>query len=215
MPEYELENASFFGEVPRSLGNLQHFLERDIGVAVPFEVMDNLGMGEVVDADPPPEPVHSPIVNQVLDHSTILDLFHAFIAQADKKIVKHLNPANVSLSNFQIPGIENVTSRINLQKPSLNSLEVSGQGNSFDASSGTISLKGKGKLYEKASFNNNGIMSSAVMEMLKSGALNHISDVFAQQIVNLDAHVLKSLVHIDTMSTPRLKHQLLNTTVEQ
>lgn len=61
MAEYGLNNSSFFAEAPHIFGNLQHFLDRDMGLAMPFEIMDNFGLGEVVDADlPPPAPVVPP-----------------------------------------------------------------------------------------------------------------------------------------------------------
>ncbi|WOG81429.1 hypothetical protein DCAR_0100576 [Daucus carota subsp. sativus] len=170
LADYGLANVNLFGEVPRTLGNLQHFLDRDMGIAVPFDVMDNLGMGEVVDADPPPKPVHisSPHVDSAfptLEHNTLLDLFHAFISQEGFKSKAQ------SMGSFVFPK----------------------HGSTLAVPTDTSSLKGKGKMYEKASFNGNGVLSSAAVEVLESGSLNHISEVFAQSSVNLDVQVFQDV----------------------
>ena len=45
LANYGRDNLSAFREMPGSAGNLQHFLDRDLGLAIPFQIMDNMGLG--------------------------------------------------------------------------------------------------------------------------------------------------------------------------
>lgn len=67
LAEYGRDNLNAFGEVPGSVGNLQHFLDRDLGLEIPLQVMDNMGLGEVVNAPKPPRP--SPVAQPVFDEA--------------------------------------------------------------------------------------------------------------------------------------------------
>ena len=136
-----------------------------MGIAVPFEVMENLGMGEVVDADPPPEPIPDPIVIPTMLQKAFLDHIQAFISEKGKMIKAPAKEANEMVEQ-----------------------ETAIAGHSVSASS-----KGKEKIYEKASFNGNGFLTSAAVEILESGALNHISDIFMQPSVNLDMQVCQDV----------------------
>lgn len=43
-----------FSEAPTVFGNMQYFLNRDMGMALPFEIGPYHGQGEIIDASPPP-----------------------------------------------------------------------------------------------------------------------------------------------------------------
>lgn len=52
MASYGMNNSTSYVEAPRIFGNLQHFLDIDAGREVPFDLMPNFGLGEVIDATP-------------------------------------------------------------------------------------------------------------------------------------------------------------------
>lgn len=57
MANYGLENFQSLVQAPGIFGNLQFFLDRDMGMAIPypeFDLQENFGEGEVVDLPPPP-----------------------------------------------------------------------------------------------------------------------------------------------------------------
>ena len=57
LADFGLENLSVFVEINEKVGNLQFFLDRDMGLvlgAPELELAPNLGLGEVIDAPPPP-----------------------------------------------------------------------------------------------------------------------------------------------------------------
>ncbi|KAL1811319.1 hypothetical protein ACET3Z_021384 [Daucus carota] len=62
MAEYGLEHFSNFVEIPgpQPIGNLQFFIDRDMGMVIAnpeIELLPNMGLGEVVDG-PPPQTMH-------------------------------------------------------------------------------------------------------------------------------------------------------------
>lgn len=59
MASYGMERLDALVLAPSSFGNIQHYLDRDMGRAMPypeFELQDNLGEGEVIDPSPPLSP---------------------------------------------------------------------------------------------------------------------------------------------------------------
>lgn len=59
MAHFGYENKSSLVQAPGVFGDLQHFLNRDIGMALPypeFELLENFGDGEVIDPSPPMSP---------------------------------------------------------------------------------------------------------------------------------------------------------------
>ncbi|KAK1359574.1 hypothetical protein POM88_044048 [Heracleum sosnowskyi] len=49
MANYGMQYMAHFVEAPGIFGSLQHFLDRDMGLALPMEVLPNFGEGEVVE----------------------------------------------------------------------------------------------------------------------------------------------------------------------
>ncbi|WOG96850.1 hypothetical protein DCAR_0416188 [Daucus carota subsp. sativus] len=72
MARYALENLKVFVETSKPFGNLDFFLQRDMGKVLPHPIYEFLGDGEVIDGPPPP-PVKkrrlSPFQNLHFGHS--------------------------------------------------------------------------------------------------------------------------------------------------
>ncbi|WOG92879.1 hypothetical protein DCAR_0312156 [Daucus carota subsp. sativus] len=49
LARYGMEHMSVFAEVPDSFADLQSFLDRDMGVGLPFQVFEAFGLGDVID----------------------------------------------------------------------------------------------------------------------------------------------------------------------
>lgn len=59
MASYGMNNLKVLVQAPGVFGNLQYYLERDMGMILPypeFELLDNLGEGEVINFSPPEPP---------------------------------------------------------------------------------------------------------------------------------------------------------------
>ena len=49
LARYGLENLEVFAEVLGVFGELQDFLDRDMGIGFPFQVAEAFGLGDVID----------------------------------------------------------------------------------------------------------------------------------------------------------------------
>lgn len=56
MATYGLNNLTQFVEAPVMFDNLQYYLDRDMGLTIPMEIIPNFGIGEVVDEFTPQSP---------------------------------------------------------------------------------------------------------------------------------------------------------------
>lgn len=69
MAIYGMENLSSFVEAPVDFENLRYFLDRDMGMALPFPILDVQqfpGMGKVVDVSPPLSPPFEDVVEDFI-----------------------------------------------------------------------------------------------------------------------------------------------------
>lgn len=71
---FGMDNMVTFVAAPGTFGELRNFLNRDMGLDLPFEIEDNFGLGEVIDASPPPSPI---ILNDLVEPDLELKL-HAY-----------------------------------------------------------------------------------------------------------------------------------------
>lgn len=53
MAVYGMQNMTELVETPGVFGNLQHYLGRDMGLALPMVILPNYGQGEIEDMSPP------------------------------------------------------------------------------------------------------------------------------------------------------------------
>lgn len=60
MAIYGMQNMTQFVKTPGVFGNLQHYLNRDMGLALPMEIAPNYGMGDIIDLTPPQSPTSEP-----------------------------------------------------------------------------------------------------------------------------------------------------------
>ena len=183
MAEYGLEHFSSFMELPwpETVGNLQFFMDRDMGMIIAnpeVELLPNLGLGEVVDA-PSPSP------NRLKRGYNYLntDECNFFLEGAFSTFVAEAPPPWV----MSAPSWSNdpILAKIPPFKPS--------------ASTSADQRKGKAKMYEGYAFYEDGKLSNPAVEILESGALLHFSDVFANRVLDLEAHVLNGFYAKDIL----------------
>ena len=183
MAEYGLEHFSSFVELPwpETIGNLQFFMDRDMGMIIAnpeVELLPNLGLGEVVD---PPYPSPARLkrgYNYLNSDECNFFLESAFSTAAAEAIPPWVLSAP-TWSN------DPILAKISPFKPS--------------ASTSTDRGKGKAKMYEGYAFYENGTLSKRAVEILESGALLHFSDVFANRPLDLEAHVNNGLYAKDIL----------------
>ena len=141
MAHYGLENLKELVEITKPFGNLDYFLQRDLGNVLPLpimEVVQNFGDGEVIDGPPPPPSKKRKVSSSQgfrfgpqLPFGHPLDLGEIFSA-----------PANFFCRNLK--------------------WESGASGHVRDD-------KGKAKLMHDSSFNNSGLLSHAAMRLSDLG----------------------------------------------
>lgn len=53
MVAFGMQNLSHFAETPGGFGNLQYYLDRDMGSPLPTEILPNFRLGKIIDVSPP------------------------------------------------------------------------------------------------------------------------------------------------------------------
>ncbi|KAL1804897.1 hypothetical protein ACET3Z_027965 [Daucus carota] len=125
-----------------SVGELHHFLERDMGRVMPApinEVVPDIGDGDVVDALPPP-----PSLKRRRTSSAGMETFMGFSSGS-------LNHMNVVID------------------------------------------KGKSKLYQEFSFNENGALSQRAIKIMEGHKLDAFDGIFKSPVVDLEAPVMRGI----------------------
>ena len=142
LANYGMQNMSVFSEVKGSVGELHHFLERDMGRVMPApinEVVPDIGDGDVVDALPPP-----PSLKRRRTSSAGMETFMGFSSGS-------LNHMNVVID------------------------------------------KGKSKLYQEFSFNENGALSQRAIKIMEGHKLDAFAGIFKSPVVDLEAPVMRGI----------------------
>lgn len=188
MAIYGLNNLPAFAEAPDSFGNLQYYLDRDMGMALPFQLMNidqNFGLGEVVDAPP-----HNPSSLDYPDNSMHLDVAEALqlLSQAVFPPVLEDGSIMPARSSVVVPYSSSSIAASNFPPSPL----------SRDGSS-THSIKGKGKVLAHYSFNNDGLLSQEAIKILDEGCLSSVSKIFLKKVIDLDAEIFKGIYAKDVL----------------
>ncbi|KAL1806764.1 hypothetical protein ACET3Z_029832 [Daucus carota] len=176
MAVYGLNNLTCLVEAPGVFGDLQHYLDRDMGMvlALPnIDILPNFGLGEIEDGPPPAPGKKRKFGFQfgIDDHSVPL----AFASDCPP----------ISLECSYVPRY-----RYWMNKAGTPQHDNLGPG----------SIKGKAKLYHDYSFYKDGTLSEHAINLLENGSLVHISDAFAADVIDLEAPVgmgffVKDILH--------------------
>lgn len=161
LADYGMENLSAFAEVKGTVGNLQYYLDRDMGMvigALGMDMVDNLGLGEVIDPPPPALPI-----------------------SLKKRKCPDLLSAEVKLSSGSPP--------LDFFEDSRTPWFYEEHDVLPQDSSNKFGMKGKDKLYQEFSFYDNGRMSERAVEVIQSGCLVPFSPTFGNDIIDLEAPV--------------------------
>ena len=143
LAHYGLTKKVAFGEISGTVGDLDYYLARDMGMTLPFptiEVQTNLGDGEVIDGPPPPK-------KRKFDEQ--------FSDEMPRQAYRD---------------------------------------------------KGKNKVLEHFSFNENGVFAQKAVRIMDDGKLSRFYPVFGNSVVNLNAAVGKEIYSRDI-----LHHAILGT----
>ncbi|KAL1816269.1 hypothetical protein ACET3Z_018843 [Daucus carota] len=175
-----------------SIGNLEFFLARDMGLAPPvqlLEAVDNLGLGEVVDSSPPPTP-HPVVEDRPYNPLSLME-------RPRKRSRK--DPFFEAAAKDEALPFKLV---INIELKS-NSNEISSAGSSSKAGP---SAKGKEKVYEGYAFNNDGLLDREAINIIDNGILKHISKEMGKVVINLDASAENGQCLKDILKAEMLKN---------
>ncbi|KAL1803898.1 hypothetical protein ACET3Z_032545 [Daucus carota] len=174
MAEYGMNHLTEVVELPgaSTLGNLQFFLDRDMGRVLPnpeLVVLPNLGLGEVEDGPPPSLPAKRVCCDSGLSRNVW-----------SGRVNKMKGPMAPRLSSFQFGS----TSK---------KWEI-------DAPIPLLIAKERDMLYGGYLFYKDGSFTDQAIEILELGDLAEVSPVFAEKAVNLEAHVGKGLFAKDILN---------------
>lgn len=67
MARFGMKNVSVFSEAPGIFGNIQHFLDRDMGLAIPVEIYPNFGFGNIEEGVPEVIQEQVPVFQEVVN----------------------------------------------------------------------------------------------------------------------------------------------------
>lgn len=184
MAIYGLQNLSTFAEATETVGNLQYFLDRDMGIALPYPDMEpNLGLGEVIDASPPASPTQSVVMDNTIPDLELPNVTESLQVEAQERGFN-------SIPSFQI--------NINLNVI----IHASQEGPSIPTPNEQVSqAKGKRKILASYIFNNDGLMSMEAINIIDAESLIPLAKCFQDPILDLEKEIFPGIFAKDILET--------------
>lgn len=197
MARYGMENVGFFAETLGFFGNLEFFLDRDMGLDILFEVMDNMGLGEVIDeeivdeeevevervenldeemAGDDEEEMNGGVEEEMFggdEDDNFYDFWDLVCPNAEMQV----GPPEPQGKKAIIPAPCSVKRPL-LLKDKVDPIASPPGCMGTCSQRGNVVSKGKEKLYSGFAFNDNGLLSEPAMHILDGGLLKEYSAVF-------------------------------------
>ncbi|KAL1824200.1 hypothetical protein ACET3Z_010978 [Daucus carota] len=208
MARYGMENVGFFVETLGFFGNLEFFLDRDMGLDILFEVMDNMGLGEVIDeeivdeeevevervenldeemAGNDEEEMNGGVEEEMFggdEDDNFYDFWDLVCPNAEMQV----GPPEPQGKKAIIPAPCSVKRPL-LLKDKVDPIASPPGCMGTSSQRGNVISKGKEKLYSGFVFNDNGLHSEPAMHILDGGLLKEYSAVFEEEIIDLESTV--------------------------
>lgn len=160
MAIYGMQHMTHFVETPGVFGNLHHYLDRDMGLALPMEILPNYGAGDIIDVTPPQSPVTLPEEEPMM---------------VDEEIT--LEPGSNAAAIISIREIQAVDGN----KPT----EPTGTMEEFNMAQ----RKGKEKVNSELSFNEGGLLNQQAIDTIERGNLIVLSKEFGTLSIDLNKEI--------------------------
>ncbi|KAL1811982.1 hypothetical protein ACET3Z_022047 [Daucus carota] len=223
MAEHGLDNLSELVELPgaSTFENLQFLLDRDMGMVInnpDVEVVENMGLGEVVDGPPPSVPAKRKWegFNHAKMENGYWDVYDSPSPSAyDKKCVIERfdyfdwsGGARSGASGFDGPAVGVGPWTEIGGHPALCHCDNSSRASGSSAvqwplplkpSMSKSDIKGKSKMYEEYAFWNDGVLSNRAVEILNSGELTDYSNLFNERLLDLEAPIRNGFLVKDVL----------------
>lgn len=225
MANFGMHNMQSFATAPGIFGELKTFLDLDMGLFLPFEVDDYYGLGEVVDASPPPssslynvlgEPVMDTEMHAVDNNALVRTDTHNVISNYVVEYPESPNgvpdveePLPYSNANFNVNINLTVNINVNVEYPCCfrsedpqnePKVEEVFTQNAWEAGQNQQKcMKGKEKVLENYAFNKDGLLSKEAIH-IDSGRLTAVSKSFGKSEINLEAEIFEGIFAKDVLN---------------
>lgn len=194
MARFGMEIETAFVEAPEIFGNLQHYLDRDMGIALPVEIMSNFGNGNVEEVVTEANQIDNNEIlmplNLLANIAALVPVIPPMMEPANENSKEAIKEAEKGVNNIEETNLNGDNNFLIKIKEGESSVEIDHQ-----------SGKGKEILLSGYSFHVDGLLTQEAISILDSGELSAISKAFDPGRVNLEMEVFEGVYAKDILKS--------------